>query len=460
MIKFCTSYAKVAQICEPMFGTLGESWQMVANQLVEAAAVRRGGRTKLFCLGPFSRRVNFSAQQNRALNLVWALHEEKEFASGDRIAVIGAGVAGLTAAAAFIGHGCKVDVYETGATPLARQRATEHRLVHPTISQWPYEPLSITTQLPFLEWYAGKCSDITDNLLGQFNIIKGSSSLLPGKEVIDILQIATDLLQIVVKSLEPRPTYKLVLIAIGFGQEVTSSEFDPYDYWTPDNLEVLRYTDPSISFIVSGCGDGGLIDALRLALKDFRRGRIVFETAAALSNSELAKAVQKAEDECRAGGSLDDLGKAYAAAAQQLDEDRQYRAAVEKLQYWGGAPVELLDNALSAPASRHSAPIHKLLIAHAVWKGSIRFTRGEVKLDGDTVRAGGRSFPRPPKSRVIVRHGAKQEFGRLLKDEEVIELKLKQEKTFDYYADKKWPSTFPTPPQLPAYNPTSPDISQ
>src|SRR3954469_1371802 len=101
---------------------------MDSQQIIDAATVP-GRKEKLFCLGPFPRLVSFSAQQYRALNLVWALHDKDKFSRGDSIAVIGAGVAGLTAAAGFIGYGCKVDIYEAGAVAMVRQRATEHRLV-------------------------------------------------------------------------------------------------------------------------------------------------------------------------------------------------------------------------------------------------------------------------------------------------------------------------------------------
>jgi threonine dehydrogenase-like Zn-dependent dehydrogenase len=48
--------------------------------------------------------VNFAAQQNRALNLIWALAKDGRLQPDDRVAVIGAGLTGLTAAAGLIAH--------------------------------------------------------------------------------------------------------------------------------------------------------------------------------------------------------------------------------------------------------------------------------------------------------------------------------------------------------------------
>jgi hypothetical protein len=69
------------------------AWR-VLDEIIEASRVK-GREGVVFCLGPFARRVSFSAQQNRAPNLVWALAKKGLISAGDQTAVIGAGVAGL-----------------------------------------------------------------------------------------------------------------------------------------------------------------------------------------------------------------------------------------------------------------------------------------------------------------------------------------------------------------------------
>jgi pyruvate/2-oxoglutarate dehydrogenase complex dihydrolipoamide dehydrogenase (E3) component len=84
--------------------------RVTAEEIVGGALVE-GKKETVYCLGPFPSRVNFTSQQHRALNLVSALRVCNKFAPDDSVAVIGAGLAGLSAAAAFISHGCYVDVY-------------------------------------------------------------------------------------------------------------------------------------------------------------------------------------------------------------------------------------------------------------------------------------------------------------------------------------------------------------
>lgn len=117
------------------------------DDLVQAAAVP--GMEGYYCLGPYGRRVSFIAQQYRALNLVWALHRRGDFKPGEHVAVIGGGLAGMTAAIAFLAHGCHVHLFERHKL-MSRQRETEHRMVHPSINLWPMEDLRATTKLPFL----------------------------------------------------------------------------------------------------------------------------------------------------------------------------------------------------------------------------------------------------------------------------------------------------------------------
>src|SRR3954454_23730956 len=69
-------------------------------------------KKRVYLIGNFSPRINFFAQQTRALNLVWSLLKLKKFGVHDRIAVIGGGLAGMTAAVALLQKGLQVEVFE------------------------------------------------------------------------------------------------------------------------------------------------------------------------------------------------------------------------------------------------------------------------------------------------------------------------------------------------------------
>ncbi|WP_316235378.1 MULTISPECIES: NAD(P)-binding protein [unclassified Bradyrhizobium] len=423
---------------------------MIAKQIVEAASVPR--RPGLYCLGPFPRRVSFSAQQYRALNLVWALHEENRLKEDSEVAVIGAGLAGLTAAAAFAGYGCKVDLYDQTSATMSKQRHTYHRMVHPSVNQWPERELSFTTELPFLEWYAGACSDIVQTVTDEFAKLP-QVTFFSNHEATDVVTVATDRLGLYLEPARtPRPSYDLVMLTIGFGEE-GGGAFPPIDYWTADSLESLREKG-GIHFIVSGCGDGGLIDALRLVHTNLRRGRLIFETAAALSGTPIAEAIKGAERKVEVTLDLNTLKTTYEQCAALLDEDSRYADIAKSLSasYVQKATlVFLLDRRHERPYSLRAAPIHKLMVAHALRAGMITYYQGEVTDQGGKIVAGGRTFD-PHKCQVIVRHGASAKFGRLLGEDEILELKNKQKALADHYATKLWTDPYPVPRDYPAHD--------
>ena len=137
--------------------------QEIWEQIVATAIVKRN-HGRLFFLGPKVGRKSFASQQKRALNLMWALQKSGKIKSRDHVAIVGAGVSGVTAAFAARAMGCEVTVVERGDQPLHRQRATTHRKVHPTINWWPENELSPTTDFPFLNWHLGQCNLVMDLL--------------------------------------------------------------------------------------------------------------------------------------------------------------------------------------------------------------------------------------------------------------------------------------------------------
>jgi NADPH-dependent 2,4-dienoyl-CoA reductase/sulfur reductase-like enzyme len=99
------------------------------------------------------------------LNLVWALAEAKQLEGAARIAVIGAGFAGLTVAIAANSKGAHVTVYEKENDVLTLQRGGTTRFIHPRIYEWPDTGSeSESANLPFLSWSAGSAAEVTDKV--------------------------------------------------------------------------------------------------------------------------------------------------------------------------------------------------------------------------------------------------------------------------------------------------------
>ncbi|MBN1210848.1 MAG: NAD(P)-binding protein, partial [Myxococcaceae bacterium] len=70
------------------------------------------GAPGVFVLGSFERRATLYSQQVRALNLIHALLAEGRLKAGDRVAIVGGGAGGMTAAAGAAVRGCKVTLLE------------------------------------------------------------------------------------------------------------------------------------------------------------------------------------------------------------------------------------------------------------------------------------------------------------------------------------------------------------
>ncbi|MBV8376473.1 MAG: NAD(P)-binding protein, partial [Verrucomicrobia bacterium] len=93
--------------------------------------------SRVFAIGCFARYVTLYSQQVRALNLIRALLATAVIARGKKLAVIGAGASGLTAAAAAAVKGVNVTVMEELEGILEIQQNNRQRWIHPHIFDWP-----------------------------------------------------------------------------------------------------------------------------------------------------------------------------------------------------------------------------------------------------------------------------------------------------------------------------------
>lgn len=436
--------------------------------VVDASAIyeREGGplRPNLYSLGPFASRVSFSSQQLRALNLVWSLERLRLIRRRQHVAVIGAGLAGLTAAAGLIALGCRVTVFESANGVLSRQRNTLHRMAHPSINWWPERPLALTTELPFLDWYAGIAHDIAATVREQWEAIAAADTVRDRTRVIDIRNTPAGAVAVIPEPPAEKETFDAAIMAIGFGDERDGEDgFKAVDYWVDDGWEGRRDRIPDQTFVVSGCGDGGLIDTLRVVHLDFRNGRLALEVAMALNGSAIADRIAQAEG--TPDPQPDDLARCYTQCAKELIENPLHVELNERLKRSireAHATVRLVDRKYAAPFAPTAAPVHKLLVAHAMEIGAVFYSTDIVRRAGvgskRSVRAkiavGNEEFPAT--TAVRVRHGADPNFGGLLNALEVGDLKRRQDVLNRHHAHPIWPrGGFPPAPGQPRQDPTS-----
>lgn len=262
--------------------------------------------SNLFIVGTYAKKVTVLQQQTRSLNLVHALIEEGGLIENPddpkRIAVVGAGFTGLTAAAAILkkAPNSHLTIFERRDTLIPLQQGSDSRWLHPRIYDWPDEGSeSNSAMLPVMNWTAGRASDVAVQFLGAWQRVVSSG----GGQLNVKLYCNTRHLKIVVDKTtktaskiewigEVRdPTngaikdsedvegagclekFDLIVLCIGFGLESSATQ----SYWRNETLAQPSLTPGKNTFLVSGVGDGGIVDLLRIRVSNFRQDRILGE---------------------------------------------------------------------------------------------------------------------------------------------------------------------------------------
>src|SRR5215213_4435655 len=126
----------------------------------------------VYLIGRKAMRLTFLSQQQRALNLVWALHQTQSLL-GKEVTVVGAGLAGLTAAFAACKLGANVTLIESKRVPLHLQRGCQLRFVHPHILDWPKEgSANPLTELPCMNWGGDMAAGVCDIILEEWATVE------------------------------------------------------------------------------------------------------------------------------------------------------------------------------------------------------------------------------------------------------------------------------------------------
>lgn len=475
------------------------------DQVIEAAYLHTTPRC--FYVGPFARRVSFASQQYRAFDLISALAEKgmlvpqpgKKFV---RVAVIGAGIAGLTVASALRGRECRVDIFERNSDPLELQRNAHHRLVHPTISRWPTGPFELTTDFEFFDWFAAPSSEVIEMMFDDWTQRLRPKERDPKFRIFDRVMVTHFLAEDKSVGLafdtdrDDVPMdirYDYIFVTAGFEEEMSLAVAGNGSYWTEDEIDSWRANKSAV--YVSGCGDGGFIDALRLVHADFNRGWLTIELAELLQKSwsgatirdierieahALMEAKSMACMQFGKPGAEGQVGTADHKVGAKYEEDKIvarlwdfYSKLHEKLP----APAKkMLADSLQrahAPKKRksgwvtlvsrqpkpfgpYSAPIHKIMVMHAIQSNAIAFRTGELCGDGDQriiVWTGDRTGRLEVNDDIglIVRHGSPANLPGL-EGPEKTSLRIRQFMLADYIDIKDRPAA-PVPEGYPNKRP-------
>jgi hypothetical protein len=273
----------------------------------------------IYVLGVFESGVTVYSQQVRALNLAFALMEServKSFAwtKSDKtnlrnkksIAIIGAGFAGLTVTAGLLKKYANADItiFEERDTLLPLQQGTDSRWLHPRIYDWPAdESATNVAMLPILNWTAARASDVVVQILSKWTKLIGDMAKVPRAPMLRLycnsrhLQVRevqeNNARRVQIEWIGERRNpsdagavgegvfapkggsefFDIVILAVGFGLENNAT----VSYWRNETVGQPSLDQPTRTFLVSGGGDGAIIDLLRLRISQYRQDRILHE---------------------------------------------------------------------------------------------------------------------------------------------------------------------------------------
>ena len=276
-----------------------ENSQSQADLIIERMQVP--DEPGLFILGCFERPATVYMQQVRALNLIYALDQKPRETNNKTMLVIGAGAGGITAAAAAAALKWDVTILEKMPDVLSlADGASTHRWLHPHVYDWPAEGAEeARTHLGILDWSADSSRAVADQLRGEWRRLEHAYKIGTHVGISDVTlgQLSNGQWLVRWNGAGPRPAGEnkppagcrpikklqqcvanVVILAVGFGQEKPlPPEFpDIHSYWHNDHIDVLKTNDTyPPAALISGTGDGGLIDALRYSYKDFRHERVL-----------------------------------------------------------------------------------------------------------------------------------------------------------------------------------------
>jgi Alanine dehydrogenase/PNT, C-terminal domain len=333
------------------------------------------GLSEAYILGCFERRVTLYSQQVRALNLVWALFHEKRLAPGDKVAVIGGGAAGLTAAAAALRLGAEVTVLEQRARILPIQQNCRQRWLHPHVYDWPAEgSLRERAGLPILDWRADYAHDVVRQLVTAWEQQGGAAKVIPDVGSIDPRGKGE-----LAWNAEGRPStvdhFKIIIFSVGFGLEKTEGALETLSYWDNDNLDRPGAATDVKRYLVSGCGDGGLVDVLRIRLQDFQHHKMVQRFVGSADTEALAKALNAIEEEARLREGRGELVGPYVR--------EQYEKLVVPAEV--DAAFTLRPDTTAALCSKDGNPytlgasiLNRFLVSRLINRAGVRVLRGDI----------------------------------------------------------------------------------
>lgn len=243
--------------------------------------------TRIFVLGCLDTHVTIRSQQIRAQKLLMALKHQRILESGARVAIIGGGAAGLTAAVWASKYGTSPTLFEKEQKLLPIQYGSK-RKIYPRLYEWPVPGWNgERAGLDYLDWSAASAEAVRGQILDDWETHCRTEpvDVRLGTKVEICQPESAEQPPVVIEWIEGQShqeqVFDVAVVAVGFGTERVRAVHQRLprgvylgSYWDDTDLH-QGYTPAHgtrLVCLVSGCGDGGVTDALRI-----RTGEIDFQ---------------------------------------------------------------------------------------------------------------------------------------------------------------------------------------
>lgn len=247
-----------------------------------------------FIIGIYQKGITIYRQQVRALNLFHALVDTGKLKKGQgSVAIIGGGIGGLTFAAAARKAKINVTIFERAPFFLHLQYGCDTRKIHPNIYDWPDKGSTFPyADLPFLSWKYSTAQNVTKEIIYGFRQISEKEEpgcLYNEKRSCKVTGIYEEKTHCNVRWATEKEgdinEFSVVIYAIGYGVEVgVDSSVNTPSYWRNDEYDQHNLSKTQHNYIISGVGDGGLIDLFRLKIRGFSLDSILRDFSSLSTN--------------------------------------------------------------------------------------------------------------------------------------------------------------------------------